>query len=51
MGPWLEFDGNREQVVGHQKANLLVRGSYRGPFSIAEVADGSTDRRRGKPAV
>ena len=37
VGPWLDFDRDREEFVGHQEANQLVRGFYREPFSVPEV--------------
>jgi hypothetical protein len=38
LGPWLEMDPEREEFVGHsevtQRANGLLRGSYRKPFVV-----------------
>lgn len=40
LGPWLEMDSEREQFEGDsllvQRANELLRGSYRKPFVVPE---------------
>ncbi len=40
LGPWLEMDAEREQFVGAtdavSKANALLRGQHRAPFTIPE---------------
>ena len=40
LGPWLEMDAQREEVVGAadlvSRANQLLRGSYRKPFVVPE---------------
>jgi hypothetical protein len=37
MGPWLDFDIANERFVNHDRANQLVRGFYRDPFTVPEV--------------
>jgi hypothetical protein len=32
----LQFDPVREQVVGDEEANRLLRGSYRAPYVVPE---------------
>ena len=40
LGPWLEMDSQREEFTGDsdlvQRANKLLRGSYRKPFVVPE---------------
>jgi predicted dehydrogenase len=42
VGPWLEMDAVKEQFVGSspetEGANRLLRGSYRQPFVVPEIA-------------
>lgn len=38
LGPWLECDPARECVKDNPRANELVRGFYRKPFEVPEVA-------------
>jgi len=39
LGPWLTFDGDREQFVGEfaDRANALSRRPYREPFAVPEM--------------
>jgi predicted dehydrogenase len=37
LGPWLEIDRENECFEGNEKANELVKGYYREPFTIGEV--------------
>ena len=40
LGPWLEMDSERERFTGDsdlvQRANEMLRGSYRKPFVVPE---------------
>ena len=37
LGPWLECDQEHESFKDNEKANLLVKGFYRQPFTVPEV--------------
>lgn len=37
LGPWLEWDAARERFKNNARANKLVRGFYRRPFSVPAV--------------
>jgi Oxidoreductase family, C-terminal alpha/beta domain len=36
LGRALQFDPVKEQVIGDEEANALLRGSYRAPFVVPE---------------
>ncbi len=38
VGPWLEMDPNTERFTNNDAANKLLKGSYRSPFVIDELA-------------
>ena len=38
LGPWLQCDAARECIQDNAKANELVRGNYRQPFTVPEIA-------------
>ena len=37
LGRTLQFDPMREQVIGDEEANRLLRGNYRAPFTVPEM--------------
>lgn len=37
LSPWLEIDRERECVKDNDKANQIVRGAYRAPYTVPEV--------------
>jgi len=37
LGPWLECHAERECFKGDAKANEIVKGWYRAPFTLEEV--------------
>lgn len=37
LGPWLEWDSEKERFKDNAKADALVRGVYRQPFDVPEV--------------
>ena len=38
LGPWLQCDAARECIQDNAKANELVRGNYRQPFTVPEIS-------------
>ena len=38
LGPWLEVDQENECFRNHDAANQLVRGFYREPYVVPEIA-------------
>jgi len=38
LGPWLNIDGDKERIKGNRRANRLVRGRYREPYTLPGVA-------------
>jgi hypothetical protein len=34
LGPWLEIDRKKECIKDHDKANEIVRGYYRKPYTV-----------------
>jgi len=38
LGQWLAIDADRERVLDHEKANQLVKGTYREPYVVPEIS-------------
>jgi len=38
LGPWLQCDAKGECIQDNTKANELVKGTYRQPFVVPEIA-------------
>jgi len=39
LGPWLEFDPDKERFVGNETANSMLTREYRGPFVVPTESD------------
>ncbi len=37
LGPWLECEAQAERIKDNPRANELVKGSYRAPFTVPEI--------------
>ena len=38
LGPWLRIDAKKERFQANRAANRLVRGTYRDPYAVPEIA-------------
>ncbi|MGI6418128.1 MAG: Gfo/Idh/MocA family protein [Thermoguttaceae bacterium] len=38
LGQWLAIDADHERVLDHEKANALVKGTYREPYVVPEIS-------------
>ena len=38
LGPWLEMDPKTERFTNNEEANKMLKGTYRAPFTIEELA-------------
>ena len=38
LGPWLECDTEHECINDNPAANALVKGTYREPFALPQIA-------------
>jgi hypothetical protein len=38
LGPWLEIDRKNERFKNNERANRLVRGFYREPYTVPDLS-------------